>query len=317
MTRTHLGGLSLRDLQYALAVAELRHFGRAADQCGVSQPALSEQIRKLEALLGTRLFERTARRIEVTSHGETLLRQARIVLREAAGLLELASARSDPLAGPLQVGVIPTLGPYYLPLVLRALRDRFPGLELRLQEGRTVELVEQLQRGQLDAMLAALPLGDGQLDSRALFFERFQLLLPAGHALLDAASVQPTDLPGHDLLLLEEGHCLRDQAVSLCSLPGARGGDARHASSLEMLRHMVAAGEGYTLMPQLATRITESTDLLDGLLQARPLDPATGGAMPGRTIGMAWRATDPRGPHFARLADFLRERAPAGTDPVG
>ncbi len=315
MTRTHLSGLSLRDLEYALAVAELRHFGRAAERCGVSQPALSEQIRKLEALLGTPLFERTARRIEVTGHGEVLLRQARLVLREALGLLEMAGAGTDPLQGALRLGVIPTLGPYYLPLVLRALRDRFAGLELRLKEGRTIELVEQLQRGTLDAILAALPLADGQLDSTALFFERFQLLLPAGHALLDAPAPSPEDLPGADLLLLDEGHCLRDQALSLCNLPGPTGRHARHASSLEMLRHMVAAGEGFTLMPQLATRFADGADALGGLLQLRPLKPGGSGAA-GRVIGMAWRATDPRGPHFARLGAFLRDHAPDGTEPV-
>ena len=316
MSRTHLSGLSLRDLEYAVAVAELRHFGRAAERCGVSQPALSEQIRKLEALLGTPLFERTARRIELTGHGEILLRQAQVVLREAVGLLEMAGARTDPLHGPLRVGVIPTLGPYYLPLVLRALRDRFPGLELRLQEGRTVDLVEQLQRGSVDAILAALPLTGDQLDSTGLFFERFQLLLPAGHDLLDAPALHPEDLPVHDLLLLEEGHCLRDQALSLCSLPGTTSRHARHASSLEMLRHMVAAGEGYTLMPQLAARSGDGSDTLGGLLQLRPLDTAASGAAAGRVIGLAWRATDPRGPHFARLGAFLREQAPVGTEPV-
>nr|WP_321983916.1 LysR substrate-binding domain-containing protein [uncultured Lichenicoccus sp.] len=316
MTRTHLSGLSLRDLEYALAVADLRHFGRAAERCGVSQPALSEQIRKLEALLGAPLFERTGRRIELTGHGEILLRQARIVLREALGLLEMASAGTDPLQGALRVGVIPTLGPYYLPLVLRALRDRFAGLELQLHEGRTSVLVEQLQRGSLDSILAALPLSGDQIDSTALFFERFQLLLPAGHRLLDAPVLRPEDLPGRDLLLLEEGHCLRDQAISLCSLPGPTGHHARHASSLEMLRHMVAAGEGYTLMPQLATRLTDAPDALGGLLQLRPLGAGASGAAAGRTIGLAWRATDPRGPHFARLGAFLRDRAPDGTEPV-
>src|ERR1700710_102603 len=144
MTRSSLAGLSLRDLEYALAVAEFRHFGRAAEHCGVSQPALSEQLRKLESILGATLFERAPRRVEVTAHGEVLLRQARIVLREALGLMEIARAGSSPLDGPLRVGVIPTLGPYYLPLVLRALRAGFPGLELRLQEGLTHELAESL-----------------------------------------------------------------------------------------------------------------------------------------------------------------------------
>lgn len=316
MNRSSLSGLSLRDLEYAVAVAEFRHFGRAAEHCGVSQPALSEQLRKLEAVLGVPLFERAARRVEITTHGEALLRQARVVLREAFGLLEMARAHLNPLDGLLRIGVIPTLGPYYLPLVLRVLRSGFPGLELRLQEGLTHDLIDQLHRGNLDAMLAALPLPSDAVASETLFFERFQLLMPAHHRLLDTGMLHPEDLTGEDLLLLEEGHCLRDQAISLCRLPGSGSRRARHASSIEMLRHMVAAGEGYAVMPRLATRSMEGTDGLGGLLQIRPLEARPGGAAPGRLIGMAWRSTDPRGQHFTRLAGFLRDNAPDGTERV-
>jgi LysR family transcriptional regulator, hydrogen peroxide-inducible genes activator len=280
----------------------------------VSQPALSEQLRKLESILGATLFERAPRRVEVTAHGEVLLRQARIVLREALGLMEIARAGSSPLDGPLRVGVIPTLGPYYLPLVLRALRAGFPGLELRLQEGLTHELAESLHRGTLDAILAALPIAGDAVTTEALFFEPFQLLVPAGHPLLSAGPVHPEDLPGEDLLLLEEGHCLRDQAISLCRLPGSGGRHARYASSLEMLRHMVAAGEGYTLMPRLAIGVMSGPGALDSLVQVRPLQPGQDGSAPGRVIALGWRATDPRGSHFSRLAHFLRDAAPQGTE---
>ena len=315
MSRSNLAGLSLRDLEYAVAVAEFRHFGRAAEHCGVSQPALSEQLRKLEAVLGTTLFERATRRIGITADGELLLRQARIVLREAFGLLELARAATSPLDGPLHIGVIPTLGPYYLPLVLGVLRNDFPGLELRLQEGLTQDLAELLYRGSLDAMLVALPLVSDALTAEPLFFEPFQLLMPANHRLLDAGRLYPEDLPGEDLLLLEEGHCLRDQAISLCRLPGLGGRSARYASSIEMLRHMVAAGEGYAVMPRLATRFMDGEDTLSGLLRLRPLEAGPSQVAPGRLIGLAWRTTDPREPHFVRLAEFLRENAPDGTDP--
>ena len=316
MIRSNLAGLSLRDLEYAVAVAEFRHFGRAAEHCGVSQPALSEQLRKLESVLGTPLFERAARRVEITVQGEILLRQARLVLREAFGLLEMAHAQASPLNGLLRIGVIPTLGPYYLPLVLRTLRAGFPGMELRLQEDLTHHLVESLHRGNLDAILAALPLPTDAVATDALFFERFQLLMPAEHKLLTIGALHPEDLPGEDLLLLEEGHCLRDQAISLCRLPGSNGLKARHASSIEMLRHMVAAGEGYAVMPSLATRFMDGAGGLDSLLRLRPLESSPAGASPGRTIGLAWRATDPRGPEFARLAAFLRDNAPEGTEPV-
>ncbi len=321
MIRSSLAGLSLRDLEYAVAVADFRHFGRAAEHCGVSQPALSEQLRKLEAVLGAALFERTARRVEITPPGELLLRQARIVLREGFGLIEMARAQTDPLDGPLRIGVIPTLGPYYLPLVLRMLRSDFPGLELRLQEGLTEDLTEALHRGSLDAVLVALPApAEGVMTVEPLFFERFRLLAPTGHPLLDAGVLHPEDLPGEDLLLLEEGHCLRDQTISLCRLPGPRGRDARHASSLEMLRHMVAAGEGYALMPGLATGPSGGPDglgaasALSVLVQSRALGLGREGARPGRIIVLGWRATDPRGAHFSRLAAFLRDAAPEGTE---
>ncbi|WBV44721.1 LysR substrate-binding domain-containing protein [Pseudoroseomonas cervicalis] len=297
-----LAGLSLRDLEYAVTVAEMRHFGRAAERCGVSQPALSEQIRKLEALLGVALFERAARRVEVTPQGEALLAQARAVTRAARGLLDLAQQQAEPLSGPLRLGVIATLGPYYLPGVLRAVRDRFPRLVLRLQEGRTAALVAALEQGELDAALIALPAPTDSLAAAPLFFEPFLLACPQGHALLDQPALTLADLRGSDLLLLEEGHCLRDQALSLCAMPrGER--DGRFATSLEMLRHMIAAGEGISLLPQLAA---QGRSDLGGLVALRRLEDAEA----GRRIGLVWRGTDPRRESFRALAGFLRETAP-------
>jgi LysR family hydrogen peroxide-inducible transcriptional activator len=301
-----LAGLSLRDLEYAVAVADLGHFGRAADRCGVSQAGLSEQVRKLESLLGVALFERTTRRIAVTPAGEVLLRQAREVMNAARLLLEMARSRSEPLAGPLRLGVIATLGPYYLPGLLRAARTRYPRMELRLQEGQTAALLSALQAGDLDALLVALPLPADSLAAEALFFEPFRAVLPCAHPLASQPELGLQDLAGEGLLLLEEGHCLRDQALSLCgkSRPGQ---DTRFASSLEMLRHMIAAGEGYSLLPLLATQ--ERAEL-DGLVRVRDL---THVEEVGRTIGLAWRRTDTRAEAFREFAAFLREMAPAGT----
>jgi LysR family hydrogen peroxide-inducible transcriptional activator len=300
----NLAGLSLRDLEYAVAVAEVRHFGRAAERCGVSQAGLSEQVRKLEALLGVALFERTTRRIAVTPEGEPLLAQARAVLAGARALLEQARYRDGPLTGPLRLGVIATLGPYYVPGVLREVRGPFPGLELRLEEGKTGALLHALQDGGLDALLLALPVGVEGIAAAPLFFEPFQAAFPAGHALADREALAVGDLAGADLLLLEEGHCLRDQALDLCGAARAVGG--RFASSLEMLRHMIAAGEGFSLLPLLAAQGRAD---LEGLVRLRDLDADS----VGRTIGLAWRATDPRAPAFAEFAELLRRTAPAGT----
>ena len=297
----NLAGLSLRDLDYAVTVAETQHFGRAAERCGVSQPTLSEQIRKLELLLGLPLFERQKRRVSVTPQGAPLLEQARLVLRQAHGLLDLARQQAEPLSGTLRLGVIATLGPYYLPGMLRQVRARFPQLGLRLQEGRTAGLVAALEQGTLDAVLLSLPAPSEGLSWASLFFEPFVLTCPAGHALLQGAPPRLRDLPPSGLLLLEEGHCLRDQALSVCGLRGQ--GEERFASSLEMLRHMIAAGEGFSLLPRLA--VEHGTDL-QGLVVSRALAEPV-----GREIGLVWRQTDPRGAAFAELAGFLRGVVPA------
>ena len=297
-----LAGLSLRDLEYAVAVAELRHFGRAAERCGVSQAGLSEQVRKLEAQLGLPLFERTTRRIVITPAGEALLAQARIILAEARRLLELGRSRADPLEGLLRLGVIATLGPYYVPSLLRLVRGRFPALELRLQEGRTAELAQAVRDGALDALLLAVPAETEGLSLAPLFFEPFVAAVPAGHPLAQAPQVTLAALADDGLLLLEEGHCLRDQALSVCHLPPRGRGD-RFASSLEMLRHMIAAGEGHSLLPALAARNRPD---LDGLVAVREL----AGPPVGRSIALGWRSSDPRGEAFARLGAFLAASPP-------
>lgn len=299
-----LSGLSLRDLEYAAAVGDLRHFGKAAERCGVSQSALSEQVRKLEGHLGLALFERSHRGVVPTPRGATLLDQSRRVLEEARGLLELASAVAAPLTGPLYVGVIATLGPYYMPHLLRPVRAEFSGLALRVSEGQTADLIEGLRLGSLDAILLALPPpGDG-LRAEALFFEPFRLVCPAEHRLARLNRPCVDDLAGDELILLEEGHCLREQALSLCA--GA-GTGMRQATSVEMLWHMIAAGEGYSLLPLLAV---QDRAPLDGIVAMSDLAEPNA----GRTIGMVWRATDPREAEFRELCDFLRAHLPPGLD---
>lgn len=296
-----LAGLSLRDLEYAAAVDRTRHFGRAAEACAVSPAALSEQLRKLEDRLATRLFERGDRRVEPTPRGVVLLRQIELVLSHAHGLVELAQASAERLAGPLRLGAIATLGPYYLPHLLRQAREALPRLSLQLIEGQTAELLDQLRRGSLDAVLLALPAPADWCTVDALFFEPFHLVCPAGHPVAAMTSLDLADLAGDDLLLLEKGHCLRDQALSLC----ANAGQGRLATSLETLWHMIAAGEGYSVLPALSTA---GRDGLAGLVELHPLTDAAA----GRTVAMAWRRTDPRGGEFSEFGAMLRNALPEG-----
>jgi len=294
-------GLSLRDLEYAVAVAQTRHFGRAAQLCAVSQPALSEQIHKLEALLGVTLFERGRRQVQVTARGATLLRQAEKVLSEAHGLLDVARDAVEPLCGTLLLGAIQTLGPYYLPFLLRQARESYPRLALRLMEGQTDALIAALRAGTVDAVLVAEPVPADGLASASLFFEPFQLVCPVGHRLAGLPRLRLPDLVADDLILLEEGHCLREQALSLCQ--GAAP-QARHATSVETLWHMIAAGEGFSLLPALSV---VGRQVFGELVSVRELPEQEA----GRTIALVWRRTNPRAAEFLLLADLLRGETPA------
>ncbi|MDP4024838.1 LysR substrate-binding domain-containing protein [Methylobacterium sp. NEAU 140] len=300
----NLAGLSLRDLEYVVAVADEGHFGRASERCNVSQPTLSVQVRKLEAALGLTLFERSNRRILLTEAGQGIVRQARVVLAEAQRLLALATeGRGSPLTGRLTLAAIQTLGPYFFPVVLRPLRQEFPLLALSLSEGRTAEIVEGLRDGRIDAALISLPVPQGGLALSPLFVEPFHLACPAEHPLAQGGALSATAIAGPDLLLLDEGNCLRDQAIAACGAGSAAG---RHATSLETLRSMVAAGAGYTLLPALAVPAGPDAS---GLTVTRAFD-VDG---PGRTIALAWRASDPRSAGLAHLAAFFRAHAPPGT----
>ncbi len=273
-----------------MAVAECRHFGRAAERCGVSQPALSAQIRKLESWLGVTVFERAPGRVLLTGQGAALLHQVQGVLAEARGLVELARASGAPFAGAFRIGAIPTIGPYFLPLALRPMRKSFPDMRPVVSEARTADLLSGLKDGTLDAALLCLPQHDPALASHPLFFEPFLMM---------HAAESPPEWPedgGEALLVLEEGHCLRDQTLAMCGLQAPPG--RRHAAGLELLRQMVAAGEGYALMPALAATALGDVPSLG----YSPLAPDV-----GREVALAFRRRDPRATHQAALAGRCAE----------
>lgn len=309
MAQTPLAGTSLRDLEYVEAVAELKHFSKAAARCNVSQPALSEQIQKFEARLGVTIFERGRRQVSVTPAGEKIVNQIGKVLSAARDLFAL-SAESNTLIGALQIGAIETLGPYYLPFLFGLLKAKMPGLEPHLSEGRTASLTEKLRRGALDLIITAEPEEPG-LGTQALFFEHFLLATPIQHKMaqheipthkkLGSARINLKQLPASELLLLDEGHCLRDQALALCD---AKPGAMRHSTSLETLWHMVAAGEGISLLPALALAARPD---LRARISTRPLE-----AKAGRWLTLKWRASDPREARFKELAAVLGQNPPPG-----
>lgn len=292
--------MNLRDLSYLVAVADERHFGHAADVCHVGQPTLSTQLKKLEAELGVDLIERNPGRVLLTDAGERVVERARVILREADNIRELARRATDPESGTVKIGVFPTLGPYLLPHIVPKLRDRFPNLELLLVEEKTEEVVRQLRRGDLDVGLLAMPVDDDHLHVEPLFQEDFLLAVPNDHPL--ASESGPVDiavLAGESVLLLEDGHCLRDQALSVCHLAGATERSGFRATSLETLRQMVAAGVGVTLLPELSVRPPVAASGTTTLLRfSEPV--------PSRQIAMFWRRSTALGDFLPDLADQFR-----------
>ncbi len=279
--------LKLRDLRYLVALADERHFGRAAARCFVSQPTLSAQLRKLEDGLGVQLIERAPNNVSLTPTGEQIVTRARRILEAADEVVTLASSQRDPLAGKLSVAMLPTIGPYLLPRVVPLVRRTLPRLELRLYEYQTGPMLEKLRAGELDLGILALPVELAGLQSRELYREPFLVALPEHHALAARESIRVADLKGETLLLLEEGHCLRDQALEVCSRVGVRDQQDFRATSLETLRQMVAIGAGITLLPELAGRGAYRN--ARGVL-LRPFAKP----VPVRHIGALWRKTTAR-----------------------
>lgn len=289
--------MNIKDLRYFLAVAELQHFGQAAEQCCVSQPTLSGQIKKLEQELGVTLLERTNRRVMLTDIGEQVARSARRILREVDTIHEVARSSHDPLSGSFRLGAFPTLSTYIFPSLVPKVKQSLPDLRLILIEEKTAILLEKLRKGDIDAALLALPVHDDYLVSQPLFDDEFLLAVPPEHPLANAQSVDQKALKNHRLLLLEEGHCLRDQALEICGLNGIAEEQDFRATGLETLRQMVKAGSGITFMPSIAVQKDET-----GIHYVPFTSPA-----PIRTIGLVWRKTTARQQLIDKLLEQLAE----------
>ena len=297
-----MSDIKLKDLRYLVAVADERHFGRAADKCFVSQPTLSAQLKKLEQYLGVQLIERAPQHIRLTEAGEQIVARARRILEDSDAVVTLARAHRDPLAGVLRIALLPTIGPYLLPRVSQLIRKALPRLELRLYEYQTAPMLEKLQLGEIDMGVLALPVDTEGLDCRELYAEPFIVAVPDHHRLAKRDTVRVEDLQGEPLLLLEDGHCLRDQALEVCSRIGPNEKQDFRATSLETLRQMVATGAGVTLLPELATR--GAYGHAKGVANRPFARPA-----PVRRVGAVWRRSSARLQAVQALCKVIAEHA--------
>jgi LysR family transcriptional regulator, hydrogen peroxide-inducible genes activator len=288
--------MNLRDLRYLVALADHRHFGRAAEASFVSQPTLSTQLKKLEDELGMPLIERSPRNVLLTELGDAVAARARTILREADEIKAIARRFKDPESGTVRIGLFPTLGPYLLPHVVPRIVKRFPQLELILVEEKTEVILKKLHSGELDAGLLALPIHEDSMHAEFLFEEAFVLAAHKQHRLAKVRRVTLADLADERLLLLDDGHCLRDQALEVCQMAGAGERSGFRATSLETLRHMVSANVGMTLMPALSVHAPAPASTDVKLISFA--DPA-----PHRRIAMVWRRT-------SALTAFLHTMVP-------
>lgn len=285
--------MTLTELRYIVTLAQEQHFGRAAERCFVSQPTLSIAVKKLEDELGVALFERSKSRVQTTPLGEQIVNQAQRVLEQTATIKDMANAGKDQLSNPLHVGAIFTVGPFLFPHFIPELQKIAPGMPLYVEEGYTATLRQRLRKGELDVIIVALPFTEPDVVTQVLYDEPFVVLMTKNHPLAALDKIAPTDLDGHDVLLLGEGHCFRDQILQACpnlqpSLENRNHSvTAGEGSSLDTLRHMVASGLGITILPLSAAL---SPQYGNELMITRPFaDPA-----PSRTVAMAWRASFPR-----------------------
>lgn len=291
--------MNLRDLRYLIAVADLRSFVQASEHCHISQPTLSTQIKKLEDRLGVQIFERNNKRVLATEVGERIIATARRILEEVEHIRELAETARDPMSGNLRVGAFPTLSTYIFPALVPLIRDALPRIRLILVEEKTEELIHQLKNGQIDMALLAMPISDDFLQTHALFDDEFLLAVAADHPLAKAGKIRQQDLSGQQLLLLDEGHCLRGQALRVCQINGAEEQQDVRATGLETLRQMVRAGTGITFMPRIAVREPDT-----GIRYIPFQAPA-----PSRTIGLAWRKTSMRGRLIGEIGRLITQAA--------
>jgi LysR family hydrogen peroxide-inducible transcriptional activator len=296
--------ITLRQLRYLSALAKHGHFGRAAEACAVTQPALSMQIRDLERTLGIAVVERRPGEVILTDVGREIARRGEEVLTASRDLVDFAHHRSGLLTGRLTLGVIPSLAPYLLPRILPLLQSRFPELRLELRETQTRQLIEDIKSGALDAAMLALPVGEPDIDTMALFEDLFLLAVPAGDPRTEAMRVAAVDIDPNRLILLEDGHCLRDQTLAFCATAARRGASGAGstvfgASSLTTVMQMVAGGYGVTLIPQIAADVEKRDERVKFLRLENP--------EPGRSIGLAFRRTSPRRADFAALGEVVKE----------
>lgn len=291
---------TLRQLRYLVALDDERHFGRAAQACHVTQSTLSAGVKEMEQILGVTLFDRNNRRATPTAIGREIIEHARRILREMEEVAETARASREPLTGRLHVGVIPTIGPFLVPRVLSRLSADYPALKPYLREEQSALLIEGLNAGRLDVLLLAFPYDAPGLETFPLLDDRFWLACPAGHALTRKSSVAPREAPRDELLLLEEGHCLRDHALAACRMESSPKHEGFRGTSLYMLAHMVALGLGLTLLPDMAVRSGLAN--IPGVA-VRPLTKDA----PGRQICLAWRRGSARRQEFQMLGTLLAE----------
>lgn len=288
--------MNIRDLKYLIAVSEHRHFGKAAEACYVSQPALSMQINKLEETLGIQLFERTNKSVMTTDVGKKIVEKAEAILKEVEEINQIAKIERDPLSVELKIGGFPTLAPYYLPKAIPRITSLYPDLKLQIVEEKTENLIELLVNGKIDAAFLATPLPYDvpAIEYTVLFKDEFFLAVPHEHKFASKKKISRKDIAGECVFLLDDGHCLREQALDICTSKGATENEEFRASSLETLRHMVIANKGITLIPKIATRSN------DGLNYIEFTDPR-----PTRTISMVWRSTSPRKDLLHNIAQNL------------
>jgi len=297
-----MADLKLKDLRYLVAVADTRHFGQAAARCHVSQPTLSAQLKKLEDYLGVQLVERHPRRIGLTEAGAQVVARARRIIEASDEIVTLTALQRDPLSGRLRVALLPTIGPYLLPLVASRIRKKLPRIELLLYEYQTGPMLEHLQAGDIDMGILALPVPAEGLAERKLFDEPFVVAVPESHALGSRKSLKTSDLGGETLLLLEDGHCLRDQALDVCSHSPVQEKQDFRATSLETLRQMVASGGGITLLPQLAS--TGAYGHARGVSIVPFARPA-----PVRHVGALWRKSSAKQEAIEAVCDVIADAA--------
>jgi LysR family hydrogen peroxide-inducible transcriptional activator len=292
--------MNLKDLKYLVALADTGHFGKAAARTFVSQPTLSAQLKKLEEYLGVKLVERQPKNVQLTEVGRQIVVRARRMLDDGEEIVALARSNTDPLAGKLKIALIPTIGPYLLPRVMPKLRKAMPHLGLMLYEYQTEPLLKRLRDGEIDLGILALPVAQDGLEIQDLYEEAFTVAVPNGHPLAERTAIKIQDLKGHTLLLLEDGHCLRDQALEVCSRVDVHEAEDFRATSLETLRQMVVAGLGITLLPELAVEAPFGSQR--GLTIRQFAKPA-----PSRSVGAVWRKSSTRMPAIAEVCKVVQQ----------